>query len=112
MVLLYLFNKIINITNRKSIIIIGDNMVTTLDRIIEKPEFYFLNVLKNNEELIVDSKLGNFVVVPENDWNQMNETINLVNDKISLKSLIEGKLLRNSGETPKHYTIEEIFNDL
>jgi PHD/YefM family antitoxin component YafN of YafNO toxin-antitoxin module len=87
-------------------------MVTTLDRIIEKPEFYLLNVLKNNEELIVDSKLGNFVVVPENDWNQMNETLKLLNDKVALKALIEGKSLRNAGHVPDGYSIEEIFNDL
>lgn len=66
-------------------------MIATVKQISENAEKYFSNVLKNNKELVIGASGGNVVVVPETEWNHLNETIRLLTDKISLKSLLEGQ---------------------
>ena len=87
-------------------------MIATLDKVVSNPAFYFSNVIQNNEELIVGSDNGNLIIIPESDWNQMNETINLLIDKLSINSLVMGHLARETQEDLKKYSISEIFYDL
>jgi PHD/YefM family antitoxin component YafN of YafNO toxin-antitoxin module len=87
-------------------------MIATVKQISENAEKYFSNVLKNNSELIIGSSGGNVVVVSETEWNQLNETVRLLTDKISLKSLFDGYQARLDNSEIRHYSIEEVFHDL
>ena len=87
-------------------------MIATVKQISENAEKYFSSVLKNNKELIIGSTGGNVVVVSETEWNQLNETVRLLTDKISLKSLLEGYQARLDKSELQHYSMEEVFHDL
>ena len=87
-------------------------MVATIEKVISNPTFYFKNVQQNKEELIVGSDNGNLIIIPESDWNQMNETINLLVDKLSINSLVMGHLARENKEDIKKYSVSEVFYDL
>jgi PHD/YefM family antitoxin component YafN of YafNO toxin-antitoxin module len=87
-------------------------MVATFEKVTENAAFYFANVIKNREELIIGSDSGNLIVIPEEDWNHMNETMKLLLDSKSLVSLLEGQAARLKGSDIKRYSVEEVFNEL
>jgi PHD/YefM family antitoxin component YafN of YafNO toxin-antitoxin module len=87
-------------------------MTATIEKVTADPTFYFRNVQQNREELIVGSDNGNLIVIPESDWNQMNETINLLMDNLSVNSLLSGHSARENGIDTKKYSFEEVFHDL
>jgi len=84
-------------------------MVATLNMVSANPDFYLSSVLKNREELIIGTDSENLVIVPESDWNNMKETINLLLDKKSLISLIEGHYSKDNSTEIKKYDLEEVF---
>ncbi|MDT3739718.1 MAG: hypothetical protein RO257_09470 [Candidatus Kapabacteria bacterium] len=87
-------------------------MVATIKQFSENAEYYLSSVLKNNKELIIDSAGGNVVLVTEDEWNQLNETVRLLKDDISMKALLEGQQARANNLEVKKYSIEEVFNNL
>jgi PHD/YefM family antitoxin component YafN of YafNO toxin-antitoxin module len=60
-------------------------MVATIKQFSENIDFYLSSVVKQDRELIIDSINGNAVLVSEDNWNQLNETVKLLGDKISMK---------------------------
>ncbi len=87
-------------------------MQITLDNVTKDPNYYFKSVLAGAENIIVASDQGNLVITREQDWNQLNETLRLLTDKKSLKSLVEGINSRQTGASIKSYSIEEVFGGL
>jgi PHD/YefM family antitoxin component YafN of YafNO toxin-antitoxin module len=47
--------------------------------------------------LIIGSDNGNLILIPEDDWNQLNETMKLLLDSKSLVSLLDGQAARQNG---------------
>ncbi len=84
----------------------------TLDKLNSNFTNYFINTINIDEELLVTSEFGNLVIINENQWNKMNETLMLLSDKISLKALLVSHQERESGLGSKSYSIEEVFSDL
>jgi len=87
-------------------------MIATLNMVSANPDFYLNSVLKNRDELIISTDSENLVIVPESDWNNMKEKIDLLLDKKSLKSLLEGHYAKDNSTEIKKYDLEEVFNCL
>lgn len=84
----------------------------TLEKLNLNIDNYFISAINNNEELLITSDYGNLVMINENEWNRINETLNLLSDKISLNSLLISHKERENGIEPESYSINEVFSDL
>ena len=87
-------------------------MIATFEKVTENAAFYFANVLKNREELIIGSDNGNLILIPDDDWNQMIESMKLLLNSKSLVSLLDGQTARQNGSDIKKYSVEEVFDEL
>jgi len=68
--------------------------------------------LKTREEINIATKNGAVIILPQEDYEAMQETLRLLMDKRSFQALIDGQKERLEGRIPKSYSFEEIFNDL
>lgn len=68
--------------------------------------------IKNHEETLIVSDTGTVVLVEQQEWEQIGETLRLLQDKTSLKALLEGHKARDMGKSPKALSVEEAFYDL
>ncbi|MFK7949795.1 MAG: type II toxin-antitoxin system Phd/YefM family antitoxin [Saprospiraceae bacterium] len=75
-----------------------------LENIVQK-------TIDNQEETLVVTDNGNVVLVEQNEWNSIMETLRLFSDKRSLAALLEGIEARRKGKALKGKTIEEVFED-
>lgn len=66
------------------------NASETLPQLVEK-------TLANREETVIVSDKGAVVMIDQEEWENMRETLNLLRDKKSLKALIDGHRLRDEG---------------
>lgn len=67
--------------------------------------------IDNQEETVVVTDNGNVVLVAQNEWNSIMETMRLFQDKKSLTALLEGIEARRINMPIKSKSIEEIFED-
>ncbi|MCP4104167.1 MAG: hypothetical protein GY749_01295 [Desulfobacteraceae bacterium] len=58
------------------------------------------DTLKNCEETLIVSDTGSVVLIDQTEWDNMQETLNLLRDKKSLKALTEGHKIRGHGLKP------------
>ena len=79
--------------------------IQTLPQLIQK-------TLDNCEETIIVSDAGAVVVIDQREWENMVETLRLLQDRTSLKALLDGHNTRDAGESPDAVTLEEAFDDL
>jgi len=84
----------------------------TIDNAISNFPQIVTNTIRNFEETIIVGEQGAVVLISQQEWNSMMETIRLFRDKKSLKSLFEGHNVRRKGLKPKSETINQTFNDL
>lgn len=70
------------------------------------------NTINNVDETIIVSDNGAVVMVAESYWEAIQETLRLLQDKRSLKALLDGHRLRATGRPVAAKTIEEAFCDL
>ncbi len=70
------------------------------------------DTIKNYEETVIVGEQGAVVLVSQQEWNSIMETVRLLRDKQSLKSLIDGHKARKNGRKPKGKQINEAFYDL
>jgi len=68
--------------------------------------------LKTHEEITIATNDGSVIIIPQEDYEVMQETLRLLTDKKSLHALLKGHSDREDGETPKSYSVEEVFNDI
>ncbi|MGB0389118.1 MAG: type II toxin-antitoxin system Phd/YefM family antitoxin [Ardenticatenaceae bacterium] len=76
-----------------------------LPRVIE-------DTIKNSDETIIVSDSGAVVMIDQRDWEEIQETLRLFNDRRSLKALLEGIELREKGQPVIAKTMSEAFYDL
>ena len=79
--------------------------IHTLPQLIQK-------TLDNCEERIVVSDAGAVVVIDQCEWEHILETLRLLQDRTSLKALLDGHNTRDAGESPDAVTLEEAFDDV
>lgn len=68
--------------------------------------------ISKQTETVIETKQGVVVMVEQNNWNSILETLRLLKDKKSLKALLDGHHERKKGKSPKGKTPEELFDDL
>ena len=70
------------------------------------------NTISNFEKTVIVVENGAVVLISQSEWNIIQETIDLLKDKQSLKALFEGHNNRKEGKKSESKTIEEAFYDL
>ena len=69
------------------------------------------DTITNQEETLIVTDGGTVVMLSQDNWESMKETLQLLKDKKSLKALLEGQARRKSG-THSGKSIESVFYDL
>ncbi|MEM8526607.1 MAG: type II toxin-antitoxin system Phd/YefM family antitoxin [Bacteroidota bacterium] len=67
------------------------------------------NTIDNQEESMVVTDHGSVVLVEEGQWNEMIETLRLLNDRKSLTSLLESIEARKRGNRSSSKSMKDIF---
>ncbi len=67
--------------------------------------------LDTHEEVNISSTNGAIIMIPQNDYESMQETLRLLADKKSLKALLNSHDKRDNNIL-KTYSIEEVFSDI
>jgi PHD/YefM family antitoxin component YafN of YafNO toxin-antitoxin module len=70
------------------------------------------HTIKNVEEVLIVSDFGSVVVVDQNEWESIQETLRLLKDKRSLKALLESHKMRDENKKIKAKSVDEAFYDL
>ena len=68
--------------------------------------------LKDHDETVIVSDQGSVVLIDEREWENIKDTLSLLNDKASLSALLHGHSVRDAGQSPEGKTPEEIFTDI
>jgi len=68
--------------------------------------------LTTHEEVNISSENGAIIMMPEVDYESMQETLRLLADKKSLMALLNSHERRNNQEDITSYSVEEVFSDL
>ena len=68
--------------------------------------------LDTHEEVNISSSNGAIVMIPQDDYESMQETLRLIADKKSLKALLDSHDARDNDIIQKTYSVEDIFSDL
>jgi PHD/YefM family antitoxin component YafN of YafNO toxin-antitoxin module len=68
--------------------------------------------LKTHDEVNIATELGSVIMLAQEDYESMQETLRLLMDKKSLKALLQGHSIRDKGLTPNSYCVEDVFSDL
>jgi len=83
---------------------------------IEQAESNFNKVIQyaltTHDEVNIVSNEGAVVVMPQDDYQEMLETLRLLSDKNSLNALLEGHKARRNNETLTSRGIDEAFSDI
>ncbi|MCP5052786.1 MAG: hypothetical protein GY940_36800 [bacterium] len=64
------------------------------------------------DEVVIVSDSGSVVMVDQNEWESLRETLRFLRDKRSLKALLESHKLRDEGKEIDAKSVEEAFYDL
>lgn len=68
--------------------------------------------LRTHEEVNIASENGAIIMLPQEDYESIMETVRLLADKKSLKALLDAHVQREQGMEPKSYSVEDVFSDL
>jgi len=68
--------------------------------------------LSTHEEINIASSNGAIVMIPQDDYESMKETLKLLVDKKSLKALLDGHEARDNNKQVNSYSIDEVFSDI
>jgi len=68
--------------------------------------------LESHEEVSIATSQGAVVMLAQEEYESMQETLRLLNDKKSLSALLESHKHRDDNTQPTSYTVLEAFDDL
>jgi PHD/YefM family antitoxin component YafN of YafNO toxin-antitoxin module len=68
--------------------------------------------ITNLDEIVIVSDFGSVVVIDQNEWEGIQETLRLLRDKRSLKALLTSHKMRDQGKKIDAKTVEEAFHNL
>jgi PHD/YefM family antitoxin component YafN of YafNO toxin-antitoxin module len=68
--------------------------------------------LNTHDEVNIATDSGAVIIIPQEDYDSMQETLRLLMDKKSLSALLQGHINRDSGNLSKSYSIKDVFGDL
>lgn len=84
----------------------------TLDQAAIDLKSIIQRTIRDRDETVIASNEGAVVVLDENEWSNIKETLRLLTDKESLAALLESHAIRDRGEKPEGVTPEEAFKDV
>ncbi|MCF8372509.1 MAG: hypothetical protein K9H64_12845 [Bacteroidales bacterium] len=67
------------------------------------------DTLSNQEETVIVTDTGSVVMIDQQNWNGILETLKLLKDEKSLKALLEGHKERSVKGKSKGKSVEEVF---
>ncbi len=70
------------------------------------------DTLHNKEAITIATEDGAVTILPQEEYESMQETLNLLMDKKSLNALLTSHHDRDAGYVSESYTVEDIFDDL
>ena len=68
--------------------------------------------VQDHEEAAIVSDRGSVILVPQDEFDSMRESLRLLNDPRSLKALLAGHAQRDERRLPDLPTVEQVFDDL
>ncbi len=68
--------------------------------------------LQTHDEVNIASESGAMIMLPQEDYESIMETVRLLADKKSLKALLDSHTQREQGVKATSYTVEDVFSDL
>ena len=87
------------------------NTITVREASVNLPSV-IEQTINNYDETVIVSEQGTVVMVAESYWESMQETLRLLQDKRSLKALLDGHRQRETGQPIQAKTVDEVFGDL
>jgi PHD/YefM family antitoxin component YafN of YafNO toxin-antitoxin module len=84
----------------------------TLDQATRDLKSIIKKTIRDHDETVIASDEGAVVVLEENEWSNIKETLRLLSDRKSLIALLESHTIRDKGKNPESVTVEEAFNDI
>jgi PHD/YefM family antitoxin component YafN of YafNO toxin-antitoxin module len=84
----------------------------TIEKAVRNLDAMIEDALNSHEEINIATDRGAVVMIPQEDYEAMRETLRLLEDKKSLQALLESHWLRDQGEIPEGYSVEDVFSDL
>jgi len=70
------------------------------------------SAVRDHEEAAIVSDLGSVILVPQEEFDAMRETLRLLMDRRSLNALILGQAQRETGRRLDFPAVEQVFHDL
>ena len=70
----------------------------TLEKASADLKGIILRTIRDKDETVIASDEGAVVVLEENEWSAIKETLRLLSDKSSLTALLESHAMRDRGE--------------
>ena len=70
------------------------------------------DVVREHDRVVLTRPEGNVVLVAEEDWDNMIETLRVVQDKVAMRALLEAHAARDAGRPLPGKSIEEVFSDV
>ncbi len=68
--------------------------------------------VQDHEEAAIVSDRGSVILVPQDEFDSMRESLRLLNDPRSLKALLAGHAQRDERRLSDLPTVEQVFDDL
>lgn len=70
------------------------------------------SALRDQEEAAIVSEGGTVILIPQEEFESMRETLRLLSDRRSLNALLEGHTKRDVGHTLDLLSVDQVFYDL
>lgn len=68
--------------------------------------------VQDHEEAAIVSDRGSVILIPQDEFESMRESLRLLNDPRSLKALLAGHAQRDERRLSDLPTVEQVFDDL
>lgn len=85
---------------------------TTLENMNNNLSSMLYHTLESHEEVSIATSKGAVIMLSQDEYNSMQETLRLLNDKKSLSALLASHDDRDNDRPSTSYSISEVFNDI
>ena len=85
---------------------------TSLDNINKDISAILYHTIESCEEVSISTPKGAVIMIAQDDYESMQETLRLLNDKKSLNALLNSHNDRDKELPIQGYSIEEVFSDI
>ncbi len=85
---------------------------TTLENMNNNLSSMLYDTLESHEEVSISTSKGAVIMLSQDEYNSMQETLRLLNDKKSLSALLESYNDRDNDRLSTSYSVLEVFNDI